>query len=460
METLIYTAGLGILCMLAELFGLRRILTPLIVAGALGLLIVHFLYSTTTQSYFNDMFRTDSFFLSFGGLLIGLFTLIFILVADFFKEEKQYISDYYSILIFTLAGAIIMVGYSDLVMLFLGLEILSISLYILAGSRKTNLASNEAGMKYFLMGSFATAILLFGIALLYGATGSFNLETIGAAIAAGTTADSTLITAGMLLIFFGLFFKVSAFPFHNWSPDVYQGSPAVITLFMSTIGKIAAVAAFFRLVSGIFLPVFREETEVIFLIVIAGSLITGNVLALMQQNFKRMMAYSGISHAGYMLLALLCLPIDTSGILLYYALAYGLAGITAFGVAIAVFKARGSEDFEAFKGLFRSNRLLAIALTISMISMAGIPPLAGFWGKYMVFTGAIASGFFWITIVAILCTLVGVYYYFKVINAMLQPGEESPVKTSPYVTSVIVISALLTVVAGLAPDWVVSWFIA
>lgn len=453
METLIATASLGLLCMVAELFGLRKAIVPIAVIGLLGIFGWNVTFWNTNVAWYNHMFVFDNYAVAFSGLILFLTALILILSGDFYKSEPNNLSDYLSIFLFTISGSIVLVGYSNLAMLFIGIEILSISLYVLAGSNKTDLKSNEAGMKYFLTGSFASGFLLFGIALIYGATGSFDLALIAERLPQAISANQApLVYAGLLLMLGGMFFKVSAAPFHFWAPDVYQGSPALITGFMATVAKLSAVAALYRLLSLGFGSIF-PQFELVFAVVIVATIFVGNLMATAQSNFKRLLAFSGISHAGYLLLCILCVNNNPTGTLLYYSIAYGIANITAFAIAIPVFKSMESEDISAFNGLVRKKPLLAAMLTIALLSMASIPPLAGFWAKYKLFTDAIYQGYTWITVIGIINTLIGVYYYFKVIRAMLmEPADGRTISIKWEYVLVAVITTLITLGIGILPS--------
>lgn len=438
--------------MVAELFSLRKAIVPIAVIGLLGIFGWNATLWGTDVSYYNNMFHFDNFAVAFSGLILLLSVLLLTLSADFYKEQAEHISDYLSILLFTISGAIVLVGFSNLAMLFLGIEILSISLYVLAGSNKTDLGSNEAGMKYFLTGSFASGFLLFGIALIYGATGSFDLDIIRERLPMAMGEHAPLVYAGLLMMLGGMFFKVSAVPFHMWAPDVYEGSPSLITAFMATVAKLSAVIALYRLIGTGFVSIF-PEFELTFSIIIVATIIVGNVVATAQNNFKRLLAFSGISHAGYLLLCVLCVQNDTAGVLLYYGIAYGVANIGAFAVSIPVFKSMQSQDVSAFNGLVRKKPLLAVMLTVAMLSMASIPPLAGFWAKYILFTEAIYAGYLWITVIGIINTLVGVYYYFKVIRAMLlEPADEKPISIPFSYVAVGLVTTLISIGIGLFPS--------
>lgn len=457
METLIATAVLGLICMLAELFGLRKILVPLAVIGLLGIFGWNLTLWDTNINWYNNMFLFDNYAVAFSALILVLTAFVIVMAGEFYKDKPNDISDYLSIFLFTISGSIVLVGFHNLAMLFIGIEILSISLYVLAGSNKTDLASNEAGMKYFLTGSFASGFLLFGIALIYGATGSFDLTLIAERLPQAVENNhAPLVYAGLLLILGGMFFKVSAAPFHFWAPDVYQGSPALITGFMATVAKISAVAALFRLLSISFTDIFGKF-ELVFAVTVVATIFVGNIMAAVQSNFKRLLAFSGISHAGFLLLCVMCVANNPSGTLLFYSIAYGVANITAFAVAIPVFKSAGSENISAFNGLVRKKPLLFVLLTISLFSMASIPPMAGFWAKYKLFTDAIYMGYGWIAIVGIVNTLIGVYYYFKVIRAMLlEPADEREVTVPVSYLAVAVITTVITVAIGILPSFFMS----
>ena len=454
MKALTYTSFLGIACLLLEIFNLRKIAVPFVLLS----LTVIFGLNTTEWNlntvYYHDMLRADNFSLAFTGLLIVIAFLLVAMSGNFFESEETKIADYISIIIFTLCGGIAMVSFSNITMFFIGLEILSISLYILAGSKRKDIRSNEAAMKYFLMGSFASGILLFGIALVYGASGSFSLAEI-ANYATNSKVDP-IFHIGVVMILIAMLFKVSAAPFHFWAPDVYEGSPTLITAMMATMAKVAALASFYRLFSSCFVgsfPLFAWALS----IVVALTMVIGNLTALNQDSFKRMLAFSGIAHAGYMLLAIVTLYHNTPNSLFFYATAYSFASIGAFAVAIIVIKNMKSEKIEAFNGLGKKNPLLATTLTILMLSMAGIPPMAGFFGKYYVFLDAIRNQHLPLVIVAVITSIISVYFYFKVILAMWtkDSDEVAFAADAPY-TIISLICLLATLVLGIFPSLISS----
>jgi NADH-quinone oxidoreductase subunit N len=352
-----------------------------------------------------------------------------------------------------LAGAVAMVSFGNLAMFFLGIEVLSIALYILAASDRMNLKSNEAGMKYFLMGSFASGIILFGICLIYGAMGSFDVTEISEL---SQSAELPIwFPIGIVLVTIGMLFKVAAVPFHFWAPDVYEGSPALTTALMSTLAKVVAMATLYKLLSVMNADV-SESFKMVVVIISMASMTVGNIMALRQTNVKRMLAFSGVSHAGFMLMTLLSLS-TSAGSLLYYASAYSLSGIAAFSVILYVCKNRDNEDVVNFHGLGKTNPLLAAILTAALLSMAGIPIFAGFFAKLVLFNQTIQAGYLALVIVAVVNSIISVGYYFKLILAMYtkEPNEERK-GTTVIIYAVAVIAIVLNIALGLYPSFVLD----
>ncbi|MGY6562877.1 MAG: NADH-quinone oxidoreductase subunit N [Luteibaculaceae bacterium] len=456
MNTLLVCTGLGLFCLVAELINIRKQLFPILLVGLVALFgITITTWGTTVPTSLwgfemGNMVSFDNFSIAFSSLAIFITTLIFMLAVDYYKTEEHHITDYTSILLFTLVGALILFSFNNMTMLYLGIEIVSISMYIMAGSRKYDTRSNEAGFKYFLMGAFASGFLLMGIALVYGATGSFEISEIGQF---ALSADSSpLFYTGLILILIAFFFKVSAVPFHFWSPDVYEGAPALVTAFMSTLVKITMFAAFFRLLSLGF-GFALSDVQTILTVVAILTMVMGNLVATVQVSFKRILAYSGISHAGYMLIAIMAIPVGSGSALFYYTVSYAIAGVGVFAAAIPVFYFMKEESVEAFNGLGKKNPLLAFIITVLMLSMAGIPPFAGFLAKYYVFSKAIEFDLYLVTVVAIITSIIGVYYYFKVLYAMYtQPANEVAIKPTPLYYAVAIICTVLVLVVGLFPN--------
>lgn len=399
-----------------------------------------------------SMFRFLPFAHAFSGVAILATALIIGLSGWGFRNLHATLGDHYGLILFSLCGALVMFSFTNLTMLFLGIEILSIPLYVLAGSRRDDLAGNEAALKYFLMGAFATGILLFGMTLVYGATASFDLASISRAIGNGDQMPG-MLKVGILLLIMGLSFKVSAVPFHFWAPDVYQGSPNLVTAFMATVVKTAGFAAFYRLFALAF-PAAEAFWSIPVMLIAALTMTLANVTAIFQQDFKRMMAYSSISHAGYLLLAVLAIGVaGADQAMLFYTLTYSLATICAFGVYIAVAEQTGDGTFAAFNGLSKKQPLLAAVMALSMLSLAGIPPLAGFFGKYFLFTAAFAK-YPWLIVLAVINSAISIYYYFKVIIAMYFTREENEaeIQVPTGVRVAILLGLLLIAFLTLLPD--------
>jgi NADH-quinone oxidoreductase subunit N len=379
-------------------------------------------------------------------------TLIYVwLSADEMIKVGQHFAEYLSLLFFIIAGIVLVLSFQSLLILFLGIEIISIPLYILTGSDKRNLKSNEAALKYFLMGSFSTGLLLMGVALLFGVFGTFS-TAMGIA---GATLKSPLLIAGMLLLFFAMAFKVSAAPFHFWTPDVYDGSPTVFTSFMATIVKVAVFASFIKLFESVFIAQI-DKWRFWVTVIIALTLLIGNITAVFQQSVKRMMAYSSIAQAGFMLFALYGLnTIGKEGIFIYAA-SYCLANIGIF----AVLTKMSDYTFDGFNGLATKKPGLALSLTIFFLSLAGIPITGGFLGKlYMLKSAMEISNSFWLILFAVLMAAVSVYYYFRVIQAMYFKSAENadaPAVSKSFCFSLFALAAVI-IVLGLFPDLLIKY---
>ena len=449
MNTLIAIIGLGVLCLLFEIFNLRKAIVPITIIGLLGVLGLTISEFNSTESYYNNMIVVSKFSSTFSSLFVVLTIFLVALSHNFYEKHQSKISDYIAIKIFLLAGAVAMVSFGNLSMFFLGIEVLSIALYVLAASDRMNLKSNEAGMKYFLMGSFASGIILFGICLIYGAMGTFDVTEISEL---SQSAELPIwFPIGIVLVTIGMLFKVAAVPFHFWAPDVYEGSPTMTTTLMSTLAKVVAMATLYKLLSVMNADI-SEPFKIVVVIISMASMTVGNIMALRQTNVKRMLAFSGISHAGFMLMTLLNLS-TSAGSLLYYASAYSLAGIAAFSVILYVCKNRDNEDIGNFHGLDKTNPLLAAILTAALLSMAGIPIFAGFFAKLVLFNATIQAGYLALIIVAVVNSIISVGYYFKLILAMYTkvPNEER--KATPFVIyAVAVIAIVLNIALGLFPS--------
>jgi NADH-quinone oxidoreductase subunit N len=453
MNTLILISVLPILLLYLGLYKAKNALLPVTVVGllvALGLAVAK--WNDVAEPIYHGMMQFDRFAIAFSAITILSTILILMLSKDYFERISSHVAEYYAIILFSLAGIVVMVSYHNLTMLFIGIEIMSVSLYILAGIKKNDFASNEAALKYFLMGAFSTGFLLFGITLIYGATGSFDLDVIRdwALTHTSKTVDPMFYT-GIMLMIVGLCFKVGAAPFHFWTPDVYEGSPTLITAFMSTVVKTAGFAAFLRLFSTCFASVSDFWMPTLMAITII-TLCVGNITALYQHSFKRMLAFSSISHAGYLLFAIVALGVNSGNSVFIYATAYSIASIIAFAVLILVQQQSGNDNFESFNGLGKSNPFLAFVLTVAMLSLAGIPLTAGFIGKFFMFSGAVAKLQIWMVVIAVVNAIISIFYYFRVIVAMyFRSAERTEMVIPGYFNVVLGLSAIITIIIGIYP---------
>jgi NADH-quinone oxidoreductase subunit N len=455
MNTLIVLSVLPLLLLFLGLYKAQKALLPVAIAGllvALGLALAQWTTTDDAQPIYHGMMLFNNYSVAFSSITIVSTILILLLSRGYFERISNHVAEYYAIILFSLAGIIVMVSYYNLTMLFIGIEIMSVSLYILAGIKKTDFASNEAALKYFLMGAFSTGFLLFGITLIYGAAGSFSLEAIRDWIVSRPGTMNPLFGTGILLIIVGLCFKVGAAPFHFWTPDVYEGSPTLITAFMSTVVKTAGFAAFLRLFYECFQSVSAFWMPVLLIITII-TLFIGNITALYQQSFKRMLAFSSISHAGYLLFAIVALGASSANSVFMYATAYSIASIIAFGALILVQQQSGSDNFDSFNGLATKNPFLAFVLTVSMLSLAGIPLTAGFIGKFFMFTAALSKYQVWLVVLAVINAIISIFYYFRVIIAMyFRTAETNEVQVPAYYNFVLGVSAFITLIIGIYPS--------
>ena len=408
--------------------------------------------------YFYNMLEASNLSILFTSIILLSAFLIMALSKGFIDDEHAQPAEYFAIMQFSLVGAVMMTNYQNLIMLFIGVEILSVSMYILTGSDKRNLRGNEAALKYFLMGAFATGIMLFGIAMLYGANYTFNIsDARNLLLQPVADVRPVFLYVGVTFLLIGLLFKVSAAPFHFWTPDVYEGAPTVFTAFMSTVVKTAGFAAIYRILEVSFSPMYNFWWVMIVTMAIL-SLFISNITAVVQSSFKRMLAFSSISHAGYMLLAIVGLGNKTGTSIVFYSLAYALATISAFGVLMIVSEnrlvdGRPNENIAVLNGLGKKSPFLAVVLTISMLSLAGIPLTAGFWGKFYVFADAASRGHIWVLVIAIIMSAVGIYYYFKpIIAAYMKDGEGENIHLPSFYKIILGITTFASVLLGLFPD--------
>jgi len=459
MKAIIATTAFGIIMMFASLLtNSKKAVTTIAVLLFVALLGVNVYELQTTpvdapQMLFNNMLRIDHFSLWFNTLMTGCTVLYALLMGKEVAKVGAHVGEYFALIFFILCGIFLLSTYNTLLMLFLGIEIMSIPQYILAGSDRKNLKSSEAALKYFLMGSFSTGILLMGITLLYGAGRSFDIRELQSMLHSDTL--NPLGLAGIMFIMVALGFKVSAAPMHTWTPDVYDGTPTPFTAYMATVVKAGAFFAFLRLFQVTF-NLLSDHWTMILAIITAATLLVGNVTAVFQQSVKRMLAYSSIAQAGFMLFAVLAVNATAWQGIIIYAVAYSVATIGAFSVLVKL----KDYTYDGFNGLAKKDPLLAFVMTIFLFSLAGIPLTGGFMAKYYVLQAVVQQGnLMWLVIFALLMAAISVYYYFRVIMAMyFKPGNpelHEPVST--YDKVVLILTCLLVILVGVAPQIFLMW---
>ncbi len=460
MNAIILSAVLGMVMMLCSFLVSNKSSMKHIASVGLLILFIANVAGTYGKTLFTfdtyGMLSYSRFGYLFNSIAIGS-TLIYVLITGKEIEKSgKYAAEYFTLIFFSLCGIALLSFYNNLLTLFLGIEIMSIPLYILTGSDKRNIKSNEAALKYFLMGAFSTGLMLMGIALTYGGTGTFNLEAARNAQTIYKGVASFLEILGLLFLLVSLAFKVSAAPFHFWTPDVYDGAPSVFTSFMASIVKAAGFIAFIRLCA-----VRMTETnsaidwKMIFAIIIVSTLLVGNITAVFQQSVKRMLAYSSIAQAGFMLFTLISLnDVANEGIILYAA-AYSLATIGIFAILVKM----KDFTFEGYNGLAKTQPVLAATNTIFLLSLAGIPLTAGFFAKYYMLAAVIKTGsYIWLVITGVLFAAVSVYYYFRVIQAMYFKDGNSATEeiTTSFKTGIILLAAII-ILLGVFPSLILNW---
>ncbi len=408
------------------------------------------------RSAFSGAVVADSFFVFFGAVTLAIVALIVVLSAEFVTREDFSAGEYYTLVLFSSAGMLILAGSRDLIALLIGLEILSMSLYVLAGYARERLTSEEAAIKYFLLGSFSLGLLVYGTALMFGATGSTQFGAIAQALQRPDVLRDPLLLAASALLLVGFAFKLSIVPFHMWTPDVYEGAPTSITAFMSVGTKAAVFAALLRLLTEA-LPSLRGDWVVVLWALAILTMILGNVAAVVQPNVKRMLAYSSIAQAGYMLVAVVASGTLGRDALMYYVAAYAVMNIGAFAV-IQVLSGKDDQStyLGSFDGLASRNPLLAGAMAVFMLSLAGIPPTAGFMAKLYVFSAAVQAGYVDLAIIGVLTSAVATFYYLKLIVAMyMRPAESgAPMLRVPAsLALVLVVAIILTLQMGIIPGF-------
>ena len=407
----------------------------------------------TVGTQFNDMFKVDNFSLFFNIIFLVSTILVALISLSYLGRDDRKQGPYYLLILLATLGMMLMAAGNELIIVFLGLELMSLSLYVLAGYFRDNPASSEAGMKYLLLGAFASAFFLYGIALIYGGAGTTNVPAIAEAITAPN--KSPLLLAGMFLLIVGFGFKVAIVPFHQWAPDVYEGAPTTIAAFISAGPKAAGFAAFLRIFMEA-LPNLQVEWSGVIIVLAMLTMTVGNVIAIAQTSIKRMLAYSSIAHAGYVLIGLAAANNDGVSSAILYLLVYCVMNIGAFGAVILA----KTEDGESlmisdYAGLGLRKPLLAMFMTIMLLSLAGFPPTAGFVGKFYIFKSAVQAGHIWLVIIGAINTAISAFYYLRVVVTMYmrEPEEELPFASYPSTLVVgLVLAAIGVLLIGILPS--------
>lgn len=458
MNAIILTAFFGVVLMFTGAFVKDRTIPKyLALAGIIAVCVATGIELSSGNTWFSfntgDMIRTNAFNLTFLMVAFGATALIFLLNGKDIERIGIHSAEYFSLIFFILCGVSIAATYNTLLMLFLGIEILSIPLYILTGTDKRNLLGNEAALKYFLMGSFSTGLLLMGIALLYGATSNATFYITQFEFGSGEL--PVLAMMGLVFLMVAMSFKVSAAPFHFWAPDVYDGAPTVITSFMVTVIKIAGFFAFMRLFENAFNN-WHESWQTLVAVILVATLVIGNITAIFQQSVKRMLAYSSIAQAGFMMYALFAMNDRAREGLILYSAAYSLASIGLFAILVRM----KDVTIEGFNGLGKSHPWLGLCATICLLSLTGIPLTAGFQAKLFMLMAAVENGAaFWIVITGVLFAAVSAYYYFRVIQAIyFKPAVgDAEIENTGAFRFLLGVVMIGIIALGINPEWLIGW---
>jgi NADH-quinone oxidoreductase subunit N len=417
-----------------------------------------FLWNRNTESFGVIVADNFALFITVTLVVVGILTIMFssqVLHRDDFPK-----GEYYTLLLFSIVGMMMMASANDLLVVFVALEVLSLGVYVLTGIRRDNPRGTEAAFKYFLLGAFSSAFFLYGIAFTYGMTGSTRLTAIGSYLSAQALTSNPLVLIALGLLLVGFAFKISAVPFHMWTPDAYEGAPAIVTGFMSTGVKAAAFAAFARVFLSSFEP-FKGDWAPIVAVLAALTMILGTVVGVAQSNLKRMLAYSSIAHGGYLLVGLVAANQVGKAAILFYLLGYSVTNLAAFGV-IALLGARDREadELRDFTGLWQSHPALAALMTVSLLSLGGLPPTVGFIGKWYIFSAAVSAGYYWLAIIGVLTSVVSVFFYLRVV-VMMYMAERTTAPVPARVTAVGMGALVLSIVAifylGILPAPVMNY---
>jgi NADH-quinone oxidoreductase subunit N len=450
MPEIIVSSAAILLLVLDLVFKNKSVLALVGLIAAAGTL---YLLPASYGETFGGMFISDNYSMYFKLIFLINFVLTVLISLKYIQRQKAEYGEYYSLLLFATTGMMIMASARDFIVLYLGLELMALSTYILAGIKRHDIKSNEAALKYFLLGAFSSALLLYGISLIYGLTATTDLYKIAAQLK--QTEISTTLLLSMLLIAVAFCFKIAAVPFHMWAPDVYEGAPTSITAFMS----IGPKAAGFAVIGRVFYVAFQNVQPDWTAVLIGISILTmaaGNILALVQTNIKRMLAYSSIAHAGYMLLGIITGTLEGRQAMMTYMLIYAFMNMGAFAVVIMLEK---GEEIKDYDGLAKSHPLVAALMLVFMFSLTGIPPTAGFIGKFNIFMAAIKAGYAWLVVIAVIFSAISAFYYLRVVMNMYMKeatGGEPVIHTSTSLGLALVISVVMVFAIGIIPSIVIG----
>lgn len=444
----------GLIVLIADLFLFRERSKILAAFSALGVFIAFIAtigLKEVSGETLSGLFVLDVYgvYLKIIFLIVAMFSIV--LSVSFFKEEDENKGEFYSLLMFAILGMMLIVSTKDFIMIYISLELISISSYILAGYRRKDPKSNEAILKYFLLGLLASALMLYGISFVYGFTGVTNLNAIAAATAGGS--GKLAVVMGVIFTLSGFCFKIAAVPFHQWAPDTYEGAPTPVTAFLSVGPKTAAIGALIRILLIAF-PSFLSYWKILFVVLSILSMFTGNLLALSQTNIKRMLAYSTIAHAGYMIMGLaINSKFAITGILLY-AFIYTFMNMGAFGVIIALSRNEPADEIENYTGLSKRAPFLAASMAVFMLALAGLPPLAGLWGKWFIFAAAIQKDLLWLALIGLTNSVISLYYYANVVRRMylMEPVKTEEIEVFPLLKGAIIVAVVFVIVVGFYPQ--------
>ena len=451
----------GLVVLLAEAFRGRDERMPiggLAVIGLLGAGVAsYFLWDSNAESF--GAVTADNFglFINFVLVIVGLLTVV--ISSQTIERDRLPAGEYYAMMLFAIVGMMLMGQATDLLVIFLALETMSIAVYVLTGIRRDQQQSSEAAFKYFLLGAFASSFFLYGIAFLYGVTGTTNIERLSTAIAAQSMSGNPMIMLGTGLLIIGFAFKIAAVPFHMWSPDAYEGAPSVVTGFMSTGVKAAAIAAFVRVFLKGLDPMIADWAPIIWWIA-AATMIVGTVVGVAQTSLKRMLAYSSIAHGGYLLAGLVAGNDVGKAAILFYLAAYALTNLGAFGIiSLLGSRERANDDLRDYAGLWHTNPGLAMLMTFFLLSLGGFPPTAGFIAKWYVFSAAVGSGYYGLAIIGVLSSVVSVFFYLRIVVMMYMTDRDArpvPAPIPAIAMAGLIVSMLGVLYLGLLPTRVIE----